>query len=152
MRIVSLMLMLTVAVTPVLAQEPLASIRSLAEKEASALAAQPQANTGRTALFWSGVALGAAGVTTAVLGVTAYRVEDSSTGNAPPGAYQACVAQKIDPVYATNDCDALKGKNRAMLWSGVAIGAVGAALVIGGTHTSADVSMGGVRLLHTVRF
>ena len=43
---------------------------------------------GRGKLFWSGLALGVAGVTTSVLGVTVYRVEDSSSGNAPPSAFR----------------------------------------------------------------
>jgi len=103
-------------------------------------------------LFWSGLALGVAGVTMSVIGVTAARVEDSSSGNSPIGAYQACVAQKADPIYATNNCDALKGKNRPLLWSGVAVGALGAVLLIGSTQTSAQISSGSFRLLHTIRF
>src|SRR5690349_3921977 len=79
---------------------------------------------GRGAMFWSGLALGIAGVTTSVMGVTLSRVESSSSGNAPPGAYQACVAQKTDPIYATNNCDGLKAKNRPLLWSGVAVAGV----------------------------
>jgi hypothetical protein len=108
--------------------------------------------SGRGKLFWSGLALGVAGVTTSVLGVTVYRVEDSSSGNAPPSAFQACVAQKRDPIYASNNCDALKGKNRPMLWSGVAIGALGAVMMIGGTRTSAEIGPGTVRVSHTIRF
>jgi hypothetical protein len=113
---------------------------------------QSSSHEGRGRLFWSGLILGLAGVTTSVLGVTAFRVEDSSTGNAPPGAYQACVAQKSDPIYATNNCDALKAKNLGMLWGGVAMGAAGAALMIGGSHTSAQISAGAVRVVHTIRF
>jgi hypothetical protein len=107
---------------------------------------------GRGPLFWSGLAIGLAGVTTSVLGVTAFRVEDSSTGNAPPGTYQACVAQRSNPIYATNNCDGLKAKNRGLLWGGVAAGAVGAALMIGSTHTSAEITAGAIRVVHTVRF
>jgi len=107
---------------------------------------------GRGKLFWSGVALGVTGVTTSVLGVTVYRVEDSSSGNAPPSAFQGCVAQQRDPIYASSNCDALKGKNRPMLWSGVAIGALGAVMMIGGTRTSAEIGPGTIRLFHTIRF
>ena len=96
--------------------------------------------------------LGAAGVATSVVGVTVNRVGESSTGNAPAGTYQACVAQQRDPVYATNNCDALKGKNRALLWTGVTAAALGAVLTIGGAHTHAELSPGFVRLLHTIRF
>src|SRR5262245_6312519 len=111
----------------------------------------PSAHEGRGKMFWSGLVLGLAGVTTSVLGVTVFRVEDSSTGNAPPGAYQACVAQKSNPIYATNSCDALKAKNLGLLWGGVAVGAAGAALMIG-SHTSAEISAGGVRVVHTIKF
>jgi hypothetical protein len=104
------------------------------------------------ALFWSGIALGIAGVATAVAGVTVARVTDASTGNAPNSTYDACIAQKTNPVYATNQCDGLKAKNRPLLWGGVALGALGAALVIGSTQTSAEISPGGFRLFHTIRF
>ncbi|PYQ87744.1 MAG: hypothetical protein DMG03_04945 [Acidobacteria bacterium] len=106
----------------------------------------------RGKVFWSGLALGTAGITTSVLGVTVYRVDDSSTGNAPASSYQACVAQKSDPIYATNVCGALKGKNRPMLWSGVAVGALGGVMMIGGTRTSAEIGPGTLRVFHTIRF
>ena len=106
----------------------------------------------RGKVFWSGLALGIAGITTSVLGVTVYRVDDSSTGNAPPSSYQACVAQKSDPIYAMNACGPLKGKNRPMLWSGVAVGALGAVMMIGGTRTSAEIGPGTLRVFHTIRF
>jgi hypothetical protein len=112
---------------------------------------QASTDTHRGRLFWSGLALGVAGLTTSVIGATTARVESSSTGNAPPSAFQACVAQKSDPIYATNSCDSLKGKNRSLLWSGVAISAAGAALMIG-SHTSADIAPGFFRLRHTIRF
>ena len=124
----------------------------LAATPAFAQDAQAGSRDGRGGLFWTGLALGVAGVATSVLGVTAFRVDDTSTGNAPPGAYQACLAQRTDPIYATNSCDALKGKNRPMLWSGVAAGALGAALMIRSTSTSAEISQHAVRVLHTIRF
>jgi len=113
---------------------------------------QPRSDEGRGRLFWAGLALGVAGVATSVLGVTAFRVDDTSSGNAPNNSYQACIAQRSDPIYATNSCDALKGKNRPMLWSGVAVGALGAALMVHGSNTSAEISRGAVRVLHTIRF
>jgi hypothetical protein len=121
---------------------------------APAFAQQEQSSSGssRGRLFWSGLALGVAGVTTSVLGVTVYRVDDASTGNAPPGAYQACLAQRVDPIYAGNNCDALKAKNRPLLWGGVAAGALGAVLMIRGSHTSAEVTADGFRISHTIRF
>ena len=138
MRTVSLLLMFALAASPVAAQETQSPA--------------PSSTTGRGSLFWSGLVIGVAGVTTAVLGTTVYRVEDSSTGNAPPGAFQACIAQKRDPIYAGNNCDGLKAKNRALLWGGVAAGALGAVLMIGNARTHAEITPGVVRLVHTVRF
>jgi hypothetical protein len=106
----------------------------------------------RGRLFWSGLALGIAGATMSVIAVTVARVDDASTGNAPPGTFQACVAQQADPIYASNSCDALKGKNRPLLWSGVAVGAVGGVLMIRGSQTRAEISTSGVRVSHTVKF
>jgi hypothetical protein len=137
MRSVSTLLVIALTATPALAQEK-----------------QPTGSSGerRGSMFWSGVALAAAGVTTAVVGVTVDRVASTSTGNAPAGTYQACVAQRTDPVYATNNCDVLKGKNRTLLWSGVTVAALGAVLTIGGAHMHAELSPGFVRLLHTIKF
>jgi hypothetical protein len=136
MRRISMLLVLVLTATPAFAQE------------------KPTASSGehRGAMFWSGIALGVAGVATSVVGVTVDRVGESSTGNAPPGTYQACVVQQRDPVYATNNCDVLKGKNRALLWTGVTVAALGAVLTIGGARTHAELSPGFVRLLHTIRF
>jgi hypothetical protein len=113
---------------------------------------ETSSGSGQSRSFWTGLALGAAGVTMSVLGVTVYRVEDSSTGNAPASTYQACVAQKADPIYAGNNCDALKGKNLPLLWSGVAVSALGGVLMIHGTQTRAEVTPTGFRLSHTIRF
>jgi hypothetical protein len=135
MRIACAFLILALTVAPAAAQEAASTSQS-----------------GRGALFWSGLALGVAGVTTSVIGVTGARGETTSTGNAPTNTYQACIAQKSDPIYATNQCDALKGRNNTLLWSGVAIGALGGALMIGSTHTHAEIAPGFVRLLHTIRF
>jgi hypothetical protein len=97
--------------------------------------------------------MGVAGVTTSALGLTAFRTEDSSSGNAPKGTYQACVAQKnSSPVYATNQCDALKGKNLKLLWGGVALSGLGAAMMIGGSRTSAQVSAGAIGIFHHLNF
>ena len=149
MRVVSLLLALVLSASPAMAQQP---IRDSVAKAATAVAAQPAEHSGRGRTFWPGLALGIAGATVAVLGTTVYRIEDTSTGNAPESAYQACVAQKSNPVYASNLCDGLKGKNRAMLWGGAAVGALGAALIVIGTDTSAELTRGGVRLVHRLRF
>jgi hypothetical protein len=125
---------------------------ALAAAPAAAADDQSSSTARHGTMFWSGVALAVAGVAMSVAGVTVARVDDTSTGNAPSGAYQACVAQKTNPIYATNDCGALKGKNRPLLWSGAAIGGIGAVLLIGSTHTSAQISRGSIRLTRTIRF
>jgi hypothetical protein len=152
MKLLSSVLILALAATPALAQDRQPSIRSSVAKAAAAAAAQPQGDGGRGTLFWSGLGLGIAGVVTSVLAVTTARVESSSSGNAPENTYQLCVAQKSNPVYATNDCDALKGKNVPMLVGGVVIGAAGAALMIGGSRTRAQVTPGAIQLSHSIRF
>ena len=134
MRTLSLVLAFALAAAPVLAAD------------------EQSPSTDHRPMFWSGIALGIAGVATSVAAVTFARVTDSSTGNAPPGTYQACVAQKSDPIYATSNCDSLKGKNLPMLWSGVAVGALGAVLVMGSTRTHAEISPGVIRISHTIRF
>jgi len=151
MRATSLLLAFVFTSVQAFAQEQPSINKSIAH--AAMAAAEQQASTthGRT-LLWSGLALGVAGATTAVLGLTAFRVEDTSTGNAPNGAYQACVAEKADPIYATNQCDALKGKNLGLLWGGVGIGAVGAALLLRGIETRAEIGAGTVRLVKRIRF
>jgi len=69
---------------------------------------------------------------------------------APSGA---CVAQRdSNPIYATNQCDALKGKNLKLLWGGVAVAGAGLSMMILGTNTSAQITRDGVGLFHRVRF
>ena len=148
MRVVTLVLVFVLAAGSTFAQDQ-PSIRKSIEHAA---AEQSTPAIGRSPLLWSGIALGIAGATTAALGLTAFRVEDSSSGNAPKGTYQACVAQKADPIYATNNCDALKGKNLKLLWGGAAVGALGAALVIRGVETHAELEPGVIRFLNRIRF
>jgi hypothetical protein len=157
MRVAAVLLVVVFATAPLLAQEPFPIASSIDRAAAAAAAAEQQTpathSTGhRAGLFWSGLALGIAGATTSVLGLTALRVDDSSSGNAPKNTYQACVAQKSDPIYAGNQCDALKGKNLKLLWSGVAVAGVGAALVIGSINAQAEVEPGSVRLVKRFRF
>ena len=116
MRIVSMLLAIALTASPAVAQQsqPIrASIERAAEAAAEQTASQPKpaAPARKGVLFWSGLAVGIAGATTSALGLTAFRTEDNSTGNAPSGTYLACVAQKnSSPVYATNQCDALEGQ------------------------------------------
>lgn len=151
MKPLSFALAIVLAATPALAEPP-QPLHESAARAAVMEAAEQDSHGRRTTLFWTGLALGVAGVTTAILGSTVYRVETSSTGNAPESAYQACVAQKNDPVYASNQCDGLKAKNVTLLAGGIALGAVGAALIIGSTHTRAEIGPGVVRVVHKIRF
>jgi hypothetical protein len=148
--LLSLSLAIALSSTPALAQSAGASNSEPADAARSASAA-PAVHS-RSKLFWAGLAIGIAGVATSVVATTVARVEDSSTGNAPPSAYQACVAQQRDPIYATNNCDGLKAKNVPMLASGVAIGAAGAALMIAGGRASAEIRPGVIRFGYRLRF
>jgi hypothetical protein len=150
--VVTLILIVAFAAAPVLAQDQ--PIHKSIEHAAAAAANEPASREAshHNAMFWSGLALGVAGATTAVLGLTAFRVDDSSTGNAPKGTYQACVAQQADPIYAGNQCDALKGKNLGMLWGGVAVAGAGALLMIRGAQASAEVEPGAIRIVNRIRF
>jgi hypothetical protein len=159
MKAAALLVVIALAATPVVAQEPAPIHASIARAaHASAEQSAPQSGGGRSAaggraLFWSGLALGVAGVTTSMLGLTVLRTEDSSTGNAPAGTYAACVAQRnSNPVYATNQCDGLKAKNLKLLWGGVAVSGLGAALMIRGSHTSADLTPTSIGLFHHWHF
>src|SRR5690349_1205204 len=149
MKVIALALVVALAATPAFAQPSDHPISKSVEKAAAAMAAEQGSHDGgHGALFWSGLALGIAGVATGIVAVTTARVEDTSTGNAPPSTYQACVAQKSDPVYATNACDGLKAKNVKVLSAGVAIGAAGAAMMIAGSRTSAEISPGTIRFTY----
>jgi hypothetical protein len=56
------------------------------------------------------------------------------------------------PVYATSDCNALKGVNSKLMWGGALIGAVGAVMIIGSIDTGAQVASGALRVSHRIRF
>jgi hypothetical protein len=120
---------------------------------AAAAAAQAAPAGGRGKLFWPGIAIGVTGATLATLALTSLRVESRSAGNSPDGLYRECVARATaNPVYATSDCNALKGANEKLMWSGVVLGAVGGALVIGGLNTHAQITPAGLRVTHRIRF
>lgn|SRR5215813_1783940 len=157
MRAVSLLVAIILTSSPLLAQQP-TPIRASIDKAATFIASDKEAAAaidggGRSPLFWTGLAVSVAGVTTSALGLTVYRTDATSTGNAPDGTYRACVAQRdSDPIYATNQCDVLKGKNLKLLWGGVAIAGAGLGMMILGSDTSAQLTRGGVALFHRVRF
>src|SRR5262249_42889815 len=112
MRAVCLVVAFVLSSSPLLAQQP-APIRASIEKAVTTVAAGNGSAAaldggGRSTLFWSGLAVGIAGVTTSALGLTVFRTDATSTGNAPDGTYRACVAQRdSDPIYASNQCDVL---------------------------------------------
>lgn len=157
MRAVSLVVAIVFTASPVFAQQA-APIRASIDKAAATVAsgtgsAAAVDGGGRSTLFWTGLAVGLAGVTTSALGLTAFKTDQTSTGNAPDGTYRACVAQRdTDPIYASNQCDVLKGKNLKLLWGGVAIAGAGLSMMILGSDTSAEITRGGVGFFHRVRF
>jgi hypothetical protein len=151
MKAVAISLAIALSATSALAQSSDHPIADSAAQAAKA-PAESSSHGGRGKLFWSGLALGIAGTTTGVLATTVARVEDKSSGNAPPTAFQACVAQKSDPIYAGNNCDALKAKNVPMLAAAAALGAAGAVLMIAGSRASAEVRPGVVRFGYRIRF
>jgi len=151
MRVVTLVLACVLAAGPALAQDQ-PSIRKSME-HAAAAAADPSTDTSRHPLFWSGLALAVAGATVAILGTTAFKSEDTASGNSPKGAFQGCEALTSNPVYAANQCGVLKGPNPPMVWSGVGIAALGITLMaLQRAHSSIEVGPGAVRVQHKVRF
>src|SRR5712691_1344492 len=76
MRVVTLVLAFVLAAGPALAQEQ-PSIRSSIEHAAAAASSEPSSDTSRHPLFWSGLALAAAGTMVAILGTTAFKSEET---------------------------------------------------------------------------
>jgi len=153
MKVIALALVVVLSGAPAFGQPSDHPIGGSVEKAAAAVAAEQGSHDGgHSGLFWPGVALGIAGIAIGVVAVTTARVEDNSTGNAPPSAYQACIAQKQDPIYATNSCDMLKAKNVKLLSAGGAIGAAGAVMMIAGSRANAEISPGTIRFSYRVRF
>jgi len=113
----------------------------------------PARRAGSGVLFWSGLAVGIAGVTTSALGLTALRTEDTSTGNAPSGTYLACVAQKKQqPDLRDESMRRAEGQE-----SQAALGRRGdwrpwRRMMIGGSRTSAELSSGAIGIFHHVTF
>ena len=123
---------------------------------ACALFATPafaQPASGNRARFWTGAILGAAGGTAIVLGTTAIKSDKSTSGNVPKGAFDNCVALKSNPVYAGNDCDALRGPTTALVVGGAIAAATGATLMmLGLPNSSVHVTRGRFGVTHRVKF
>lgn len=120
-----------------------------------AFAQQPIRESARRASgkFWTGLVVGAAGGTAVVLGTTALRTRDTTSGNTPPSAYDACVALTTNPVYRGNDCGVLKGPNIGLVVGGAAAIAAGTALMmLGRANNSVQFGPGRVRFQHRMTF
>jgi hypothetical protein len=143
-------------VTGLLASPAIAgpSIKESARRAARAAAdaqAQPAVKPVQRGRFITGIIVAGAGGAAIILGTTAFRTEDTTSGNTPSGAYASCVALKTNPVYRGNDCDALKGPNKAAVIGGAIAAASGVALMMSATaHDS--VSVGATRLVYRHRF
>jgi hypothetical protein len=143
-------LALVLAATPALAQQPL---QESARRAATAAAAQPSASTDHRARFLTGAIVASAGGAAIVLGLTALKTADSTSGNTPDGVYDACVAQKANPVYRGNDCGVLKGPNTGLVIGGAAAAAAGVTLMLlGRSNNTIDVGPGGFAIRRKLTF
>ena len=107
---ICLTLVLGLFAAPVAAQQP---IRDAAAKAAAEQPAGNQPASKSRARVFSGAAIAIAGGGAIILGGTALRTAQSTSGNTPAGAYDACVALKANAVYRSNDCDGLKGDRKS---------------------------------------
>jgi hypothetical protein len=148
---VSLLLATGLSASPAIAGP---SINESATRAARAAAdstqSQPPIKQRQRGRLFTGIGVAAAGGAAIVLGTTALRTEDATSGNAPASAYQSCVALKSNPVYRSNDCDVLKGPNKAMVIGGAIAAASGVALMMSAT-TRDSVTFGPTRLVYRHR-
>ena len=146
-------LALILAATPALAQQPLQESARRASTAAAAATAQPQASPPHTAKFWTGAIVASAGGAAIVLGMTAFKTADSTSGNTPEGVYDACVAQTANPVYRNNDCGVLKGPNTGLVIGGAAAAAAGVTLMLlGRSNNSVVIGPGGFAIHRKLTF
>jgi len=150
-RPLSMSLALILAATPALAQQPL---HDSARRAATAAAAQPPpASPHHGGRFVAGAIVASAGGAAIVLGLTALKTSDSTSGNTPDGVYDACVAQKANPVYRNNECGVLKGPNTGLVIGGAAAAAAGLTLMLlGRSNNSIDVGPGGIAIRRKLTF
>ena len=148
---VSLLLVSGLSASPVFAGPTIGeSVTRAARAAAENAPPQPPIKQRQRGRFITGVAVAAAGGAAIILGTTAFRTEDTTSGNAPAGAYQSCVALKTNPVYRGNDCDALKGPNKAAVIGGAIAAASGVALMMSATARD-SVTFGPTRLVYRHR-
>ena len=127
-RPVCIALAILLSATPLLAQQPIQDSAKRAAESAAA-SAQP-ASSGNRTRFITGAIIAAAGGATLVLGMTAFKTADATSGNTPEGAYDTCVAQRVNPVYRANDCDVLKGPRTSLVIGGAVAAAAGVTLML----------------------
>lgn len=150
-RPVCLALAILLSATPLWAQQPLQDSAKHAA-EAAAAAAQPPAS-GSRARFISGAIIAAAGGAATVLGMTAFKTADATSGNTPEGVYDQCVALRANPVYRGNDCDVLKGPRTALVIGGAVAAAAGVTLMLlGRPSESVEISPRGFAIRRKVSF
>jgi hypothetical protein len=139
MKSILVVLAVILSVTPGFAQTP------------AAPQATQDTHVGRS--FWPGVMLAIAGSTVAILGGTALKSDDYTSGNTPLSAFPQCEAMKSNPVYAGNACDLLKGPNLRIVWSGVGAAALGVTLMaIGSAHSRIEVGPRSARFVYRKNF
>ena len=139
MKSVLAVLVLLLSVEPALAQAPATP--------------QPNEDTHVGKAFWPGVVLAVAGTTVAILGGTALKSADYTSGNTPLSAFPQCEAMKSNPVYARNECELLKGPNLKVVWSGVGAAAAGVTLMaIGSSHSRVEVGPRSARFVYRRTF
>lgn len=150
-HVVSLLLVIGLTSSPVIAGPSISESATRAARAAAGAQAQPPIKQMQRGRFITGMVVAGAGGAAIILGTTAFRTEDSTSGNTPPGAYQSCVDLKTNPVYRGNDCDALKGPNKAAVIGGAVAAAAGVALMMSAT-THDSVTFGPTRLVYRHRF
>ena len=149
----SLALGVLLAGTPALAQQPLQDSARRAATLAGAGASQSPGSAPRQGRFLTGAIVASAGGAAIVLGLTALRTADATSGNTPEGAYDTCVALKANPVYRNNNCDVLKGPRKALVIGGTAAAAAGVTLMLlGRPSNSIDIGPRGFTIRRTLTF
>ena len=150
-RPVCIALAILLSATPLLAQQPIQDSAKRAAESAAA-SAQPSGSGNRTR-FITGAIIAAAGGATLVLGMTAFKTADATSGNTPEGVYDTCVAQRANPVYRANECDVLKGPRTALVIGGAVAAAAGVTLMLlGRPSDSVEISPRGFAIRRKVSF
>lgn len=147
-RATACLLVFSLGVTPAVAQQSVSATRA-----AAAQAATGSAQSSRRPMFLTGLLLASAGGVAIIAGSTVARTSDATSGNTPKGTYDSCVALRSNPVYSGNDCDVLKGPNKALVIGGALAAAAGITLsVLGAPNSSITVGPGTVAVRQRIVF